>query len=131
MEQTTKNFRKRNAILACLRSTDTHPGADWIYERVKSDIPDISLATVYRNLALFKRDGTIVSIGTVDGVERFDANTAPHVHFICTRCGRVLDLHGLSVPKSLSEQASHCCGGSVSACNLSFSGACAECLQTT
>lgn len=129
MEQTTKNFRKRNAILSCLRATDTHPGADWIWEQVKSEIPDISLATVYRNLALFKNQGVIASIGTVSGVERFDANTAPHVHFICTACGAVQDLHELSVPDSLGAAAEQCSGGHVCSCNLSFTGICAECMK--
>ena len=73
METRTKHFRKRDAILTCLRSTDTHPSAEWIYENVRQEIPDISLATVYRNLALFREDGEIISVATVAGQERFDA----------------------------------------------------------
>lgn len=129
MEQTTKNFRKRNAILSCLRATDTHPDADWIWSQVKNEIPDISLATVYRNLALFKQRGVIASVGTVAGVERFDANTTPHVHFICTDCGAVQDLHSLRVPDSLGAEAEKSCGGCVRNCSLSFTGICANCLQ--
>ncbi len=129
MEQTTKTFRKRNAILACLRSTDTHPSADWVYERVRGDIPDISLATVYRNLALFKREGVITSVGTVGGIERFDANTAPHVHFICACCARVQDLHQMAVPTALSNEAASQSGGAVDSCQLTFYGTCAECMK--
>ena len=84
MEQTRKRSKKRDAILSCLCSTDTHPSAEWIYHRLKPQIPDLSLATVYRNLALFKREGRIVSVGIVQNLERFDANTQPHAHFICT-----------------------------------------------
>ena len=47
MEQTEKRFRKRSAILECLRSTDTHPSADWIFQQLKGEIPDLSLGTVY------------------------------------------------------------------------------------
>ena len=90
MERTSKHFRKRDAILQCVRSTATHPSADWVFEHVRSDVPDISLATVYRNLALFKDQGLIASLGTVKGVERFDGNTAPHVHFVCTGCGATI-----------------------------------------
>jgi len=54
MERTTKHFRKRDAILSCVRSTEIHPSAEWVYENVRHQMPDISLATVYRNLALFK-----------------------------------------------------------------------------
>ena len=56
------------------------------------EYPDISLGTVYRNLALFKQQGLIQSVATVNGPERFDANIEPHVHFICTDCDAVIDL---------------------------------------
>ncbi len=127
MERTAKHFRKRDAILACLRSTTEHPSADWIYETVKTEIPDISLATVYRNLSLFKAQGTILSLGTVNGVERFDGNTQPHVHFICSCCGRVDDLHGIQLPEEMKNAAALCAGGRVDGCQLTFTGMCGEC----
>ena len=127
MEQTTKQFRKRNAILACLRSTDVHPSADWVYAQLKPEYPDISLATVYRNLSLFKQQGLIVSLGTVNGVERFDGNTQPHVHFICAKCDSVIDLPQIYVPQSLCSRAAAEAGGQVSTCCLSFTGVCSRC----
>ena len=129
MERTAKHFRKRDAILSCLRSTEIHPSADWIYETVKKEIPDISLATVYRNLNLFKEQGLIQSLGTVQGVERFDGNTAPHVHFICTNCHRVLDLAQIQVPEELNTAASRASGGQVESCQLTFRGRCASCKE--
>ena len=127
MEPATKRFRKRDAILNCIRSTDVHPGAEWVYEQVKTEIPDISLATVYRNLNLFKEQGLIVSVATVNGVERFDGNTAPHVHFICNSCGSIVDLHTISVPEELNSAATKASGGQVSTCQLTFTGLCENC----
>ena len=127
MERTSKHFRKRDAILSCVRETHTHPSAEWVYEHVKAEMPDISLATVYRNLSLFKDQGLIMSLGTVKGVERFDGNTEPHVHFICTGCGRVLDLPGLSVPEELNNAATLASGGRVVSCQLTFTGLCGNC----
>ena len=127
MESKTKHFRKRDAILECICSTNEHPSADWVYEHVKEIVPDISLATVYRNLNLFKEQGKIMSLGTVKGVERFDGNTDPHVHFICTGCGRVLDLHGMKVPEELNNAASRESGGQVISCQLNFTGLCENC----
>ena len=129
MERSAKHFRKRDAILACIRSTTEHPSAEWVYETVRGQIPDISLATVYRNLSLFKEQGLITSLGTVNGVERFDANTEPHVHFICTGCGSVLDLHGMEVPEALNSAAARDSGGRVDSCQLSFTGMCGNCAQ--
>ena len=51
--------KKREAILNAIRSTDTHPSADWVYEKLRGSFPDISLGTIYRNLAAFKNAGLI------------------------------------------------------------------------
>jgi Fur family peroxide stress response transcriptional regulator len=128
MEGKSKQFRKRNAILSCLQSTDLHPSAEMVHQMLQEEHPDISLATVYRNLSLFKDQGKIQSLGTVKGIERFDANTAPHVHFVCGSCSAVLDLHQMEVPQSLCENAEICSGCKVDACQLMFQGTCRDCL---
>ena len=127
MEAAAKQFKKRNAILACLRQTRLHPSAEMVYEMLRPDFPDISLATVYRNLSRFKSEGLIQSLGTVDGIERFDADTHPHVHFICTGCGRVMDLPQLEPPLSLGQEAEASTGCHVESCQLTFSGLCGHC----
>ena len=124
-----KHFRKRDAILTCLRQTTVHPSAEWIYTQLKAEIPDLSMGTVYRNLTLFKEQGRIASLGTVKGVERFDGNTDPHVHFICTECGAVVDLAAISVPEELNRAAATDSGGRVDTCQLTFTGVCMECLN--
>lgn len=124
MEVTTKQFRKRNAILSCLRSTDSHPSAEMVFAMLQKEHPDISLATVYRNLAKFKAEGTITSVATVRGIERFDANTQPHVHFVCSECDAVIDLHQISMPR---YEAEDCGGCRIESCALTFTGRCANC----
>ena len=127
MEATTKQFRKRNAILECLMNTDTHPSAEMVHQMLQQEHPDISQATVYRNLALFKKQGQIISVGTVNGIERFDANTDPHVHFICTGCDSVIDMPQISVPTALSADAEKSSGCHVQSCQLTFTGLCSTC----
>lgn len=127
MVQTKKRSKKREAILACIKATQVHPSAEWVYTQLKPQIPDLSLATVYRNLALFLEEGSITSLGVVQGLERFDGNTTPHVHFICTGCGAVLDLPSLAVPTELEAQVAEALGASVTAATLSFRGLCGEC----
>ena len=129
MQKQSKHFRKREAILSCLRGTDCHPGAEWIHGQLKPAFPDLSLGTVYRNLSLFKEQGLIASVGTVAGVERFDGNTHPHVHYICTGCGSVVDLPGICVPAELTAAAARDSGGQVTGCNLSFTGTCGQCAE--
>lgn len=129
MERSPKQFKKRNAILETLRMTDTHPSAEMVYEMLRKEHPDISLATVYRNLSWFKNQGMIQSIATVRGTERFDANTDPHVHFICTECDAVLDLPQIQVPQELSCSVERCSGCNVLNCQLTFTGLCGSCRQ--
>ena len=128
METTTKQFRKRNAILNYLRSTDIHPSAEMVYSHLKQEYPDISLGTVYRNLAMFKDKGEIISVGTVNGVERFDGNTMPHVHFICTGCDGVSDLPQIAVPEALNREVTTQTGGKIDMCQLTFVGRCNQCI---
>lgn len=129
MEGVRKHSKKRDAILACLRGTDTHPSAEWVYARLKPQIPDLSLATVYRNLSLFKETGEIISLGTVNGLERFDGRTDPHVHFACTCCGSVVDLPEIPVPGELTAAAERQSGGKIDECRLTFYGLCAACAE--
>ena len=129
MEATSKNFRKRNAILHYLQHTTSHPSAETIFTDLKAEIPDLSMGTVYRNLKLFQQQGLAMSVATVKGIERFDANTEPHVHFICDTCDAVIDLHQLHTPEALSTEAEDCIGCKVGTCQLSFTGTCRTCLN--
>ncbi len=127
MTPTKKHFRKRDAILTCLRQTKTHPSADWIYQELKPQIPDLSLGTVYRNLTLFKEQGLIKSLGSVGGIERFDGDTHPHVHFVCSCCQGVFDLEAAQIPQSLAYQAESL--GKIESTQLTFYGRCNNCLS--
>ena len=127
MEPATKRFKKRDAIYTCLCQTDTHPSAEMVHQMLQPEHSDISLATVYRNLTYFKNQGMIASVATVRGVERFDANTEPHVHFICNGCDAVTDLMQIHVPEELNQQVTKATGGTVSMCHLTFHGYCDQC----
>ncbi|MCL2567020.1 MAG: transcriptional repressor [Alphaproteobacteria bacterium] len=88
-----KNYsRKREAILEKICSTKTHPTAEWIFQELKDSYPDLSLATVYRNLNMFKEEGAIISVGSINGQERFDGFKDPHAHFICEVCQSIGDI---------------------------------------
>ena len=129
MERRKNHSKKRDAILACVRSTDAHPTAEWVYQQLKPEYPDLSLGTVYRNLAMFKREGTIGSVCIEDGMERFDRTAAPHAHFICDGCHSVQDLMELSLSSALCEQAAETLQAEVDACHVIFRGHCIHCRQ--
>ncbi len=123
-----QNFsKKREAIFQSICSTDIHPTAEWVYNDLKPRYPDLSLGTVYRNIALFKEQGMIVSVGTVAGQERIDGNTKPHAHFICTGCGAVIDIHEMKDDKSLDYSVTDAYGFKVEYHSLCFYGKCTAC----
>ena len=128
MEHAAKHFRKRDAILSCLRGTTIHPSAEMVHDLLQESHPDISLAAVYRNLSLFKAQGTIQSLGMIHGIERFDGNTNPHVHFVCNCCSAIMDLHQMDAPQRLCSEAAQHIGGQVDSCQLMFFGTCRACL---
>ena len=83
----TNYSSRRQAVLQVLQSTKSHPSAESIFEQCRLLIPNISLGTVYRNLALLEERGEIIKVANVAGVDRYDATTEPHVHNICPCCG--------------------------------------------
>ena len=118
---------KREAILNCLRSTKSHPSAEWVFAQLKPQIPDLSLGTVYRNLSQFKEQGVIMSVGVVNGLERFDANTMPHVHFVCEHCSSVIDLDNLDLPHEMLEMVQTETCVQISTCEINLRGTCKNC----
>lgn len=121
---TQRHSRKRDAILGCIRGTYSHPTAEWIYDQLKPSFPSLSLGTVYRNLAAFKSEGVICSVGVVDGMERFDWNVKPHPHFVCSCCSSVQDVEDIPVSSELVKLVS--CG-TVESTAITFTGICNQC----
>ena len=75
--QEQRYSRQREAILENLKNRYDHPTAMELYLSVREDIPNLSLGTLYRNLALLRDSGKIISL-TLGGEEHFDANTNQH-----------------------------------------------------
>lgn len=119
---------KREAVLSLLRSTKCHPPAEWIHAKLLDEYPDLSLGTVYRNLRQLADEGLIVSVGVIGGQERFDGNITPHGHFICQKCGAVIDVP-LPLSRRLHHDVEKLTGGRVSAVETKVYGVCAECLD--
>ena len=129
MERTTRYSKKRAAILSAIQGTDCHPSAEWVYQTLKPSHHDLSLGTVYRNLIFFQERGDIRSVGVVRGQERFDGITTPHSHFICSRCGAVMDLSQIELADHLDRDVSEQYGLMVDYHELSFHGVCQTCIQ--
>lgn len=112
--------KQREAVYNVLLGTKSHPDAAWIYAKTREVIPNVSLATVYRNLNELLSLGKIKKVSAEGFAERYDANISPHAHYVCERCGRIVDLPDGEVNVS-------CSCADFSRCEITFYGICDDC----
>ena len=124
-----KYSRQREAIIECLKNRHDHPTADALFQALRLNNPRISLGTVYRNLGLLAELGKINRISCGDGIERYDYITDKHDHFVCRRCGKIIDLEP-KLTGDIKHHAVHPDIGRVDSHSLIFYGQCRECLDS-
>jgi len=118
---------QRQAILDAVHSTECHPDATWIYERVRQSLPHISLGTVYRNLGRLAQEGLIRELVLDDQVSHWDGLVDSHDHIVCVRCGRVANIEVSGLPDSLTDQEVRPAGYLILGYQLCLRGLCPEC----
>lgn len=84
--------QQREIIRKGLEKFCIHPSAEELYLELKHTNPNLSLATVYRNLNQLARTGEIKRIDGLSGQVHYDHNTCEHFHAICLNCGVIMDL---------------------------------------
>ncbi|RKD21011.1 transcriptional repressor [Ammoniphilus oxalaticus] len=117
---------QRRAILSYLMETITHPTADEIFKEIEPEYPNMSVATVYNNLKLFKEVGLVRELTYGDVSSRFDGNMSDHYHCICTICGRIVDFDRPPIAR-LEQEAQQSTGFLISSHRLEFYGTCDLC----
>ncbi len=123
-----KYSSQREAILRFLKTRKDHPTADVVFQHIRKDIPNISLATVYRNLNQLAAAGIILRLTTDGKTDRFDATVEPHFHFCCRGCNAVKDIDMEPVPE-LMEKATIASNFKIEEATVLFSGLCDQCLE--
>jgi len=85
---------QRIAVCEALLTYNGHPTAAEIYQLVHAAHPAISQATVYNTLTVLEELGLIRTLHLVgDDHAHYDLGVEPHVNAVCTRCGRITDIH--------------------------------------
>ena len=95
---------------------------------MRTKIPNISLGTVYRNLNLLADTGEILRLQVGDKTDHFDYDTSPHHHFVCKKCGAVMDLAMPSID-SVMETAALGFNGTIEGYDIYFYGTCEACRE--
>ena len=120
--------KQRQAIVKVLQSTRTHSSADAIFQAVRRTVPNISLATVYRNLRQLAKAGLVQQLPVGDSRSRFDGDTSLHYHIRCLLCGRIEDLP-LPPQKRLEQEARRITDFDVTSHHVEFTGVCPRCAR--
>lgn len=118
---------QRVTIYRALLESEDHPSPEVLYERVRPQLPQLSLATIYKALDALMRLGVVREVSAISDSKRFDANLDWHHHLICTRCQKVTDFYDASLdtlapPKRLAGFVSE----SVSVQVMGLCAACAK-----
>lgn len=83
---------QRRLICRLVAENDAHPTVEELHDLATAAMPGVSLKTVYSTL--YELAGMeairLVNVGT--GGFRVESNLDPHSHFVCRRCGRVVDV---------------------------------------
>ncbi|MBV9469910.1 MAG: transcriptional repressor [Abitibacteriaceae bacterium] len=120
---------QRLCVLAALLDSNQHPTAEAIYARVRKVSPTTSLATVYKTIDTLKALGEVQELEFGDGRYHYDGvDPVPHPHAICTRCGKIEDVH-LPQTVDLSLQARQLSGYAIASQRIEFYGLCKLCQQ--
>lgn len=118
---------QRAAVYRFLSDTRTHPTADQVFLAVRSDVPGISLATVYKSLETLVGCGLARKLGYADGSARYDGRTDPHHHARCVECGRVFDVPGKLSENELESLREGVNAITITGYRLEFTGLCPKC----
>ena len=126
MTEVLRMTHQRELILKELGNCHNHPTADELYERVKKELPRISLATVYRNLEILSENGMISKVEISGRQKRFDFHIRTAGRSYHMQCRGIEDINfDQKQLSSLEKKYSH--GYTISGCRVEFFGVCPKC----
>ena len=124
-EQGYKITPQREAVFRVLDGNDAHPTAESVHAAVVTDMPSVSLRTVYGVLNDLAAMGELQLLDMGTGSTRFDPNVDAHHHLVCTECGKVRDVYAdfrsVRVPAGAEQ------GFTIDSAEVVFRGRCDTC----
>ncbi|MDR7521280.1 MAG: transcriptional repressor [Armatimonadota bacterium] len=117
---------QRRAVLRAIETAPCHLAADEIHRRLQRGRRRIGLATVYRALEAFVREGVVESVHIGDGRVRYGLAARHHDHLVCLTCGAWEPLEECPVPAASGGLPS---GFAVTGHRLEVFGYCARCRE--
>ena len=117
---------QRSLVLEAVNKLHNHATADEIYDAVIIEHPNISKATVYRNLNTLSEMGEIRKLEIPGGADRYDHCTHNHCHIKCDKCGRLFDVD-MDYISGLESNIRDTRGFDFTGYDIIFRGTCPDC----
>src|SRR3954469_14191687 len=116
---------QREVVYSVLLKKRDHPTADEVFVRVKSEMPSISLATVYNCLETLVQCDLVRAVNFERGPTRYCPNLQPHAHFHDEQTGRT---HDIDMPPELLRKLTALLpsGFNAKSIEITFRGAAAD-----
>lgn len=120
---------RRRLLLEIIRKVGKHLDAGELYRRARIKDPRISLATVYRNLKLFKELGLIAKSDLGETHSHYEMkNKTEHHHLVCLSCGRIIEFASPLITEA-ADRMQRESGFDITSIQLKLEGYCPECKQ--
>jgi len=87
-----KTTAQRLAVYRELASRKDHPTVEEIYQALEKEMPSLYFATVYRTLRYLEEMGLVKRAPMVYERMRYEVEMEPHAHFVCRKCGAIMDV---------------------------------------
>jgi len=95
---------QRRLLLSIMREAGRHLDAKEVYRRASERDPNISLATVYRNLRVFEKQGLINERHLGQARCYYEMKRlGEHQHLVCEACGQVIEFESPLIHKLVAE----------------------------
>ena len=124
-----RNTIQRSLVFEAVNKLQCHATADEIYQTIMKEHPNISRATVYRNLKLLSETGEIRKMEIPGGPDRFDHRIQEHCHVRCEKCGRVFDVD-MEYITGLEQNITESHGFAFTGYDILFRGICPDCQKS-
>lgn len=126
MKTKRRKSRQRDRIYKLIKSSSEHPTAPWIYDKLRQELPSLSMGNVYRNINILIEDGRIISREFGDGIFHYDVIVSNHYHFICKECTTITDF-SLPVQDEITKMAQKETKNIIKSHTIQFFGICEKC----
>ncbi len=123
-----RNTFQKDLTLNAVKQLANHPTADMVYDYVKTQYPQISRTTVYRNLNKLVALGELTKVKVAESADRFDHKLCSHYHFVCNECGDLSDLE-IEYHGHINEMVQGIGGRKINDHQIMFDGLCRRCLS--